>query len=344
MAKPVQRDFDDLGLVDLGIDEGMPAATPTSAQAQRPNVHAHHHDVRREGNKRLLEAVGALEGIQRREQLASLAAALGRALKDAMVALDENARTIEEQARTIEEQARTIVSLTAKNTACRSAEGIALTPTKLYDKGGIARTPGGATSQDQKRQPSAVPAPAPQKTTFSRATSMTTLASPPPTVSRQASNPLKESGTSAETLRRFFETMSDEVRDACLVTSKVCLFKAGEVIFEQDTIGSAMYFVDSGQVTVSVNGAFVSTSGSGELMGEDSFLATVRHLVISGTEGELRSSLLAKMGLANAESSFHVMRAATVTAEVPCRCLELNVKSFIQAFRGDLQDLGAALR
>jgi CRP-like cAMP-binding protein len=147
----------------------------------------------------------------------------------------------------------------------------------------------------------------------------------------------------AETLITFIGTMSDEVRNDCLANAKVRLFHAGEIIFKEGTMGTAMYFLDSGHATVSISENVVSAVSSGVLLGEGSLLATVRLMITSGTGEEVRGRLLSTMGLTNLES-FHVMRAVTVTADVPCRCLELNIKSFIQAFKGNLEEMGKTLR
>jgi CRP-like cAMP-binding protein len=143
-------------------------------------------------------------------------------------------------------------------------------------------------------------------------------------------------------IRNFFNTMSEGTRESCLTTSKMLSFSAGEIIFEQDTIGSSMYFIDSGRATITVNGRTVGNVGEGEFIGEGSFMATIRSLLIEGTVVEIRSHILAMFGLANVDS-FHVMRAATLTASTHCRCLELNVKDFLAAFEGDWNGLGAAL-
>jgi len=108
-------------------------------------------------------------------------------------------------------------------------------------------------------------------------------------------------------------------------------------------VHNLQYFVDSGQATVTVSGRPVGKIGEGEFFGEMAFIATVRSLLIEGTEGRAREQLLQRLGLAQSEA-VHVMRTAAVTAEVPCRCLEMNVKNFLVAFKDDLTGLAAAMR
>jgi CRP-like cAMP-binding protein len=268
---------------------------------------------------------------QQGEHILPLARALGKALQDAMEIMDE-------QAQTIDGQAREIAALRAKDGGNKRGKPPSLSPSNTYASPPASppATPKRRLAADGRclrdRSPGAV----------DRAVA---CPSTPPLLKREKSALAvsEKAEADAEILLTFIGTMSDEVRNDCLAKAKVRLFNAGEIIFKEGTMGTAMYFLDSGHATVSVSGNVVSTVSSGMLLGEGSLLATVRLMITSGTGEEVRCRLLSTMGLSNLES-FHVMRAATVTADVPCRCLELNIKSFIQAFKGNLEEMGNTLR
>jgi CRP-like cAMP-binding protein len=261
-----------------------------------------------------------------------LARALGKALQDAMAIIDE-------QAQTIDVQAREIASLKAVKAAASPPASPPATPSRKLaaDVRGLRGRSPGAFDRAVSAAANARGSPSACSFLDFRLWPST------PKRGKSALAASEKAEADAETLITFIGTMSDEVRNDCLANAKVRLFHAGEIIFKEGTMGTAMYFLDSGHATVSISENVVSAVSSGVLLGEGSLLATVRLMITSGTGEEVRGRLLSTMGLANVES-FHVMRAVTVTADVPCRCLELNIKTFIQAFKGDLEQMGKTLR
>ena len=277
---------------------------------------------------------------QQGEHILALARALGKALKDAMAIMDE-------QAQTIDGQAREIAALRAKDGGNKRGKPPSLSPSNTYASPPASppSTPKRRLAADGRclrdRSPGAVD----RAVSAAANVRVSPSAGTPPLLKREKSAlaSSEKAEADAEILLTFIGTMSDEVRNDCLAKAKVRLFNAGEIIFKEGTMGTAMYFLDSGHATVNVSGNVVSAVSSGVLLGEGSLLATVRLMITSGTGEEVRGRLLSTMGLTNLES-FHVMRAVTVTADVPCRCLELNIKTFIQAFKGDLEQMGKTLR
>ena len=99
------------------------------------------------------------------------------------------------------------------------------------------------------------------------------------------------------------------------------------------------YFIDSGKAAVLVNGNAVDTVNEGEFFGEAAFIATVGNLL-----GDVqREKLLSAMGLSHTDL-LRVLRTGSIKAQVSCRCLELNVKSFVAAFKEDFDGMCAAMR
>lgn len=99
------------------------------------------------------------------------------------------------------------------------------------------------------------------------------------------------------------------------------------------------YFIDSGKATVLVNGNAVDTVNEGEFFGEAAFIVTVGNLL----GDDQREKLLSALRLAHADL-LQVLRMGSIKAQVSCRCLELNVKSFVAAFKDDFDGLCAAAR
>ena len=120
--------------------------------------------------------------------------------------------------------------------------------------------------------------------------------------------------------------MPVHIRDRAIAKMRVCPFPAGEAIIQQNTIGTAMYFLDNGSAAADVDGSIVNTFAAGDFFGEVSFVATAASLL----EG-------------NGDSP-EIRRTATVTASEPCRCLELGVKDLFDIFRDDADALKSLLR
>lgn len=99
------------------------------------------------------------------------------------------------------------------------------------------------------------------------------------------------------------------------------------------------YFIDSGKATVLVNSKVVDAINEGEFFGESAFIGTVGTLL----GDDQREKLLSALGLAHADL-LQVLRTGSIKAQVCCRCLELNVKSFVAAFKDDFDGLCAAMR
>jgi CRP-like cAMP-binding protein len=122
-----------------------------------------------------------------------------------------------------------------------------------------------------------------------------------------------------------FSLMPADVRDKCIGKMRVLTFEAGKDIIEQNTIGTAMYFLDCGSAAATMSGRVVNSFTAGDFFGEVSFLATA----VSVLEGEKRK--------------LSIKRTATVTALEPCRCLSLGVKDFFDVYGKDTKSLKAIL-
>ena len=145
---------------------------------------------------------------------------------------------------------------------------------------------------------------------------------------------VKETLTSAE----FFGAMSSETKEACLKSIRMVSFAANTIIFEEDTIGSSLYFIDAGRVAASRHGELVGVLGGNEFFGEMAFMGLVKSLVDVGiVDG---GTVLPDL----ASDEFAVSRLRTVTAIEEVRLLELGVKDFLSVFKEDLPGLRAVIQ
>jgi len=130
----------------------------------------------------------------------------------------------------------------------------------------------------------------------------------------------------------LLEQLPPKQAEACVAKMVVVDFSAGENIVDQGSIGTSMYFLDTGKATAYVCNEAVRHFGPGEFFGELAFISTA---------GSLMDAMKAEPDVTRGQNA---RRSATVRAMEHCRCLELSVKDFASLFEDDVQALGNALR
>ncbi len=130
----------------------------------------------------------------------------------------------------------------------------------------------------------------------------------------------------------LLEQLPPKQAEACVSKMVVVDFSAGENIVDQGSVGTSMYFLDTGKATAYVCNEAVRHFGPGEFFGELAFISTA---------GSLMDAMKAEPDVTRGQNA---RRSATVRAMEHCRCLELSVKDFASLFEDDVQALGNALR
>lgn len=130
----------------------------------------------------------------------------------------------------------------------------------------------------------------------------------------------------------LLEQLPPKQAEACVAKMVVVDFSAGENIVDQGSVGTSMYFLDTGKATAYVCNEAVRHFGPGEFFGELAFISTA---------GSLMDAMKAEPDVTRGQNA---RRSATVRAMEHCRCLELSVKDFASLFEDDVQALGNALR
>ena len=130
----------------------------------------------------------------------------------------------------------------------------------------------------------------------------------------------------------LLEQLPPKQAEACVAKMVVVDFSAGENIVDQGSVGTSMYFLDTGKATAYVGNEAVRHFGPGEFFGELAFISTA---------GSLMDAMKAEPDVTRGQNA---RRSATVRAMEHCRCLELSVKDFASLFEDDVQALGNALR
>uniref|UniRef100_A0A7S4L0I2 Cyclic nucleotide-binding domain-containing protein n=1 Tax=Guillardia theta TaxID=55529 RepID=A0A7S4L0I2_GUITH len=113
----------------------------------------------------------------------------------------------------------------------------------------------------------------------------------------------------------LFRSMSTYNVCACIEVMKVKSFQEGEKIIKKGTIGTTMYFLDSGKAAAMNDDTILEELETGSCFGEMTFLATCRRIV--------------KDRVSRLHDASEVQRSCDVVAMETCRCFELSVSNFL---------------